>query len=243
MNADSFQLPGSVGPVKAILRGMGRETVCELLLERRPLTPAEFLSGIRHAQLEWTLLRAPLNLPDGDYTVTTPDGERLRATRLNGFWIHHAPDAAQTAPEIRSSEASASGPEFFRKARRVAASILQFDERYGISILVFAALITYGLPTIVELVAARDFHLGLVTLIFGDLIGCACLATFLEMPVFGVALYLLLTAVEAWLYYTGALSPGHLAYFADLVPMVVVIRRIGRLRAAAHHNSGERFSS
>lgn len=243
MNADSLQLPGSPGLVKGVLRGMGREKSCELLLERRPLTPVQFLSGIRHAQIEWTLLRAPLGLPDGDYTVTTSEGHHFRATRVNGFWIHHAPaDAARTAPDIRSDTAG-SGPDLFRQARRLAASVLQFDQRYGISILVFAALITYGLPTVVELVAARDFHLGLVTLLFGDVIGCACLATFLEMPVFGVALYLVLTVVEAWLYYTGALSPGHLAYFADLVPMVVVIRRIARLRAGAHPDSVGRWSN
>ena len=210
---------------------MGRETACELLLERRPLTPVQFVSGIRHAQIEWTLLRAPLSLPDGDYTVTTAEGLQFRATRVNGFWIHHAyVDPARTTLDLRSNT-DGNEPDLFRNARRLAAIALQFDERYGISIFVFAALITYALPTIVELVAARDFHLGLVTLLFGDVVGCACLATFLEMPVFGVALYLLLTAVEAWLYYTGLLSPGHLAYFVDLVPMAVVIRRILRLRA------------
>lgn len=91
--------------------------------------------------------------------------------------------------------------------------------------------------------AVRDLHLGFAVLLFGDLIGCACLATFLEMPVFGIALYLLLTVAEAFLYYTHLLSPGHLALFTDLVPMAIVIRKIMRMRSLAPPARSERLPS
>lgn len=222
---------------------MGRKERCELLLEHRPVPGPEFLTRRWPLNMEWTLLRAPLDLPDGEYLVSSDQGHQFRATRINGFWTHQDPAAPPLTLAGALPETTVPGPDLFRKVRHFAQLILQFDQRYAISVLLFAALITYGLPTVVELMAARDLHLGFLTLLFGDFIGCACLVTFLEMPVFGVILYVLLTVVEACLYYTGMLSPGHLAWFADLVPMIVVIRKIARLRSAAPPANSERFSS
>lgn len=244
MDANPVQPPSSAVSLSGTIRGMGRSEVCELLLEQRPVAGPEFLTRRWPPNIEWTLLRAPLDLPDGDYTVTTADGHRFHAARVSGFWIHRdTVDPPPTAPETDRSEAAASGPEFCRKARHLAQVVLEYDQRYAISLIVFAALIVYGLPTIVEFMAAQDLHLGFAVLLFGDLIGCACLATFLEMPVFGIALYLLLTIAEACLYFTHYISPGHLALFTDLVPMAVVVRRIARLRSLAPPVRSERLPS
>lgn len=210
-------------PVSGTIRGMGRAESCELLLERTDVSLVDALTGIRPVQIEWTLLRAPLDLPDGEYTVTSDAGHHFGATRVNGFWMHQAP----TDPPAALSRPAGS-------VRRILEAILQFDDRYGISVLLLAAIITYGLPTIIELLAAQDAHLGIAIILFGDVIGCACLVTFLEMPVFGVALYILLTLCEAWLYFTHAISAGHLVWFADLVPAAIVALRIARMRSAAH---------
>lgn len=242
MDVHPVQPPSSAVSLFGTIRGMGRSEVCELLLEQRPVPGPEFLTRRWPPNMEWTLLRAPLDLPDGDYAVTTAYGHTFHAARVSGFWIHQdTADPPQTPPESDSSEVAASG--FCRKVRHLAEVVLEFDQRYAISLIVFAALIIYGLPTIVEFMAARDLHLGLAVLIFGDLIGCACLATFLAMPVFGVALYLVLTVAEACLYFTHVLSPGHLALFTDLVPMAVVIMRIARLRSLAPPVRSERLPS
>ncbi|MGC2638098.1 MAG: hypothetical protein WA294_13025 [Acidobacteriaceae bacterium] len=224
-------LPHPAVPIRGILRGPGREAPCELLLEWKPVSAAEVLAGTRRTRLEWTILRAPLNLPDGEYTVTSGDGRHFRATRRDGFWIHG------------NAAIATSWPGFAASFRRVAAKILQFDNRYGISLLLLGALITYVLPTALELMAARDAHLGIAVLLFGDLIGCVCLTTFLRMPVAGVALYLLLTVIEGWLYLRGVLTMSHLAWLTDLVPMIVVAIKIVRLRSAAHPPSSERLPS
>lgn len=222
--------------VRGTLHGMGRKERCELLLERKPVSPLDALTGIRQAQTEWTLLRAPLDLPDGEYTVTSADGHHFRATRSKGFWMHQeSVEPPRTAPMTVFS-----GAAFPPKLRSIAAAILQFDDRYGVSVLFLAALITYGLPTVVELMAARDLHLGIAVVLFGDVIGCVCLVTFLEMPVFGVALYILLTLCEGWLYFTHDISVGHLVWFVDLVPACVVALRIARLRSVAHPSPARR---
>lgn len=236
MNPRSDQLPGFGDRVRGVLRGMGREETCELLLVQKPVTLVNFIAGTQHECFEWTLLRAPSDMPDGEYSVTTADGQLFRATRSNGFWIHRdQSDPPASDPDI-------AGPELLRKARHLAATILQFDQRYGISVLLLAVLITYGLPTMVELMAAHDLHISIGIVLFGDVIGCACLVSVLDMPVFGVALYILLTLCEGWLYFTHAISAGHLAWFTDLVPMAVVALRIARMRAIAHPSSRERLS-
>lgn len=238
MNPRSDQLPGSVDRVRGVLRGMGREEACELLLVQKPVTLANFIAGTQQQCFEWTLLRAPSHMPEGEYSVISAEGQQFRATRRNGFWIHQDPsDSPQPAYDRDTA-----GPELLRKARQLAAAILQFDQRYGISVLALAVLITYGLPTMVELMAAHDLHISIGIVLFGDVIGCACLVSVLEMPVFGVALYILLTLCEGWLYFTHHISAGHLAWFTDLVPMAIVALRIARMRAVAHPSSRERLS-
>lgn len=226
MKTNSCESLCSADPVRGILRGMGREAACELLLEKKPVSLAEFLAGVRQPSTEWTLLRAPLDLPDGEYCVITPQGHHFRAIRVNGFWIHRdLSDPPRPVPDRDTT-----GPKLLRKPRHILETILQIDQRYGISLFLLAALITYGLPTAVELLAAHDAKLGIAVVLFGDVIGCACLTTFLEMPVFGIALYILLTVCEGWLYFTGMVSTGHLAWFTDLVPMAIVTVRIARMR-------------
>lgn len=148
MNSDSIQPLSSAVSLSGTIRGMGRNEVCELLLEQKPVPGPPFLTHRWPPNIEWTLLRAPLDLPDGEYSVTTAQGHCFRATRVNGFWIHRDPeDSPPTTPEIDSCESPVSGSESRRRARNLAQAVLQFDQRYAISVLVFAALITYALPT------------------------------------------------------------------------------------------------
>lgn len=109
--------------------------------------------------------------------------------------------------------------------------LLEFDRRHAVSLMLFAALITYVLPTVVELIAAHDPGFGFGVIVFGDLTGCACLAALLGMPMFGVVLYVLLSVFEACLYFTGVLSATTMAWFVDILPTLVVAGRIARLHS------------
>jgi hypothetical protein len=53
---------------------------------------------------------------------------------------------------------------------------------------------------------------------FGDLTGCVCLALVLRMPRTSVILYVALAVVDGWLYATGKVAPGTLAWITDAVP-------------------------
>ena len=92
-------------------------------------------------------------------------------------------------------------------------------------------LLLYAFPTVIELAAVRWAVPAFGIVLFGDLIGCACLATILRAPVVAGALYLLLTVCEFWLHSTGVVRRVLLPWILDLVPALVVAGRIAWVRA------------
>jgi hypothetical protein len=92
-------------------------------------------------------------------------------------------------------------------------------------------LLLYAFPTVIELAAVRWAVPAIGIVLFGDLVGCACLATILRAPVVAGALYLLLTVCEFWLHSTGVVRRVLLPWILDLVPALVVAGRIAWVRA------------
>jgi len=71
----------SVVLIQGLLRGMGREALCELLAmkESQPETGANLYTRC-------SVIDAPWDLPDGDYTVTFFDCI-VSARREGGLWV------------------------------------------------------------------------------------------------------------------------------------------------------------
>ena len=98
-------------------------------------------------------------------------------------------------------------------------------------------LLLYGFPSVIELAAlhSRIPTVGIIG--FGDLAGCACLATVLRMPATGLALYLALLACEIGLYSAGALPRPLLPWILDLLPVIAVMGIIASIRSAVLKSS------
>ena len=96
-------------------------------------------------------------------------------------------------------------------------------------------LLLYAFPTVVELAAERWAVPAIGIVLFGDLVGCACLATILRRPVVAGALYIGLTFCELWLHSIGAVRSVVLPWILDLVPTLVVAGNIAWIRA--HHRT------
>jgi hypothetical protein len=98
-------------------------------------------------------------------------------------------------------------------------------------------LLLYAFPTVVELAAARYAVPSIGIVLFGDLVGCACLATIFRTPVVAGALYLLLTICELWLHSSGAVQRAFLPWILDLVPTLMVVGKIAWMRAHTRTSS------
>lgn len=94
-------------------------------------------------------------------------------------------------------------------------------------------LLLYGLPTVIELLAARHFNPWLAIILPGDLVGCACLAILFRMHRAGSYLYLMLTLGESALYASRTLTADSLLWIVDFVPTLVVAGVILRSRLAS----------
>lgn len=79
-------IASSVVLLQGVLRGMGRESLCEMLAlrEEDPATHRKIYSRC-------SVIGAPIDLPDGEYTVTFRDGTAL-VRREGGLWL---PDGVQ----------------------------------------------------------------------------------------------------------------------------------------------------
>lgn len=145
--------------------------------------------------------------------------------------LHECPWRA-VAGQPQSSPVSCNRSE--SRSRDSSGRILDFAARVPNShtgLLILAVLlILYGLPTIVELVAVHRAFPAMGLIAFGDLLGCVCLSTLLEMPALGVTLYLALLLVEIGIDAMGALPRPALPWILDLVPTLVVIRKSALLR-------------
>jgi hypothetical protein len=98
--------------------------------------------------------------------------------------------------------------------------------------LLFLSIFTllYAFPTLIEFAAVRWAVPAIGILLFGDLVGCACLATILRTPVVGAVLYVLLTLCELWLHSSGVVRRVFLPWILDSVPTLVVAGRIAWIR-------------
>lgn len=104
-------------------------------------------------------------------------------------------------------------------------------------LLVTILLLLYGLPSVIEFAALywRISAVGII--VFGDVAGCACLATILRMPATGVTLYLALLVCEIGLQSTGALPRPLLPWILDLLPTIAVTGKIATVRSAVLKSS------
>jgi hypothetical protein len=100
------------------------------------------------------------------------------------------------------------------------------------SMLLSVGLLLYAVPTAIEFLAIWHLSPWLVAVLFGDVTGCAYLATALKMPRTGVLLYLTLTIGEGLLYRSHHLSPTVLVWIVDLVPAIVAASRIAYTQSA-----------
>jgi hypothetical protein len=81
----------SVVLIQGLLRGMGREAPCEMLAIRESQSGKNLPSYTRCSVIE-----APRDLPDGDYTVTF-SAYSVSARKEAGLWVPEG--AASSAPE------------------------------------------------------------------------------------------------------------------------------------------------
>lgn len=84
-------------------------------------------------------------------------------------------------------------------------------------------LVAYALPTALELAARHELNPWLAVIVPGNVIGCALLAGLLRRPRTAAVLYMVLTMMEGLSYASGAARGRELLWFADLVPMLVVL--------------------
>jgi hypothetical protein len=85
----------SVVLIQGLLRGMGRETPCEMLAIRESQSGKNLPVYTRCSVIE-----APIDLPDGDYTVTF-NVYSVSARKEAGLWIPEG--AAYSAPVAEKS--------------------------------------------------------------------------------------------------------------------------------------------
>ncbi len=91
-------------------------------------------------------------------------------------------------------------------------------------------VLLYAFPTALEVAAVRYAVPALAIVLFGDLVGCAWLATVLRAPVVAAVLYVSLTFCELWLHSSGAVRRVFLPWILDLVPALVVFGKITWIR-------------
>ncbi|HEY1499742.1 MAG TPA: hypothetical protein VGF88_09210 [Acidobacteriaceae bacterium] len=68
----------SAALMKGVLRGMGREVLCELLVWKETV-------GNRPVYSQCRVVTAPLDLPDGEYVLLF-DGRTVPAKKQGGWW-------------------------------------------------------------------------------------------------------------------------------------------------------------
>lgn len=92
------------------------------------------------------------------------------------------------------------------------------------------ALTLYGLPTLLEYVAARHLSPWVAVILPGDALGCAALVILFNMRRTSLVLYLALTAIESALYVTRVFSPVALVWIVDLVPTLIALSLLSSRR-------------
>ena len=75
----------SVVLLRAILRGMGHEVECDVIARRSPPEFPDKVSPVSK-YCNCSVLTAPADLPDGEYTVHLDSGS-FSAFRRSGHWL------------------------------------------------------------------------------------------------------------------------------------------------------------
>ena len=146
---------------------------------------------------------------------------------------HPIADPKQASTGILSGVETSLGDLSSRFLRSAARLQMPYTPLFFLAIFV----LLYAFPTAVELAAVRWAVPAIGIVLFGDLVGCACLATILRAPVVAGALYLLLTVCELWLHSSGAVRRVFLPWILDVVPALVVVGKIAWIRAHTRTSS------
>jgi hypothetical protein len=137
------------------------------------------------------------------------------------------PASAEMMGAVEGSRESLSS-RFLRSAARLP---MRYTPLFFLAVIV----LLYAFPTAVEFGAERWAFPAIAIVLFGDLMGCACLATILRQPVVAGALYVGLTFCELWLHSSGAIRSVFLPWVLDLVPTLVVAGEVVWIRV--HHGT------
>jgi hypothetical protein len=71
--------------LRGLLKGMSREVECEVIVRKSPIgTTTE--AGFVPTYLDCKILTAPVDLPDGEYTVHL-DSQVIPVVRRRGQWL------------------------------------------------------------------------------------------------------------------------------------------------------------
>ncbi|HEX3986344.1 MAG TPA: hypothetical protein VHX13_07005 [Acidobacteriaceae bacterium] len=142
--------------------------------------------------------------------------EAMEAAHICAFWTEGAP---ATDPRSGAHSPLAQAP-LVRKLLQMPAGLLAL----------LTVLVAYAVPTALELAARHTLSPWLAVILPGDLIGCAVLARVLHRPRTAVLLYLLLTTMEGLSYVGGVARGRQLIWFADLVPTLLVLALMVRMK-------------
>jgi hypothetical protein len=100
-------------------------------------------------------------------------------------------------------------------------------------LVIAAAALLYALPTLMEFAALRSWNPWISVVLPGDLAGCACLILFFGRIRTAIALYWLLTSLEAGLYALHIVPSTIIPWITDLIPTLLVMRMVWRSAADA----------
>ncbi|HZZ37765.1 MAG TPA: hypothetical protein VFE06_01460 [Acidobacteriaceae bacterium] len=117
-----------------------------------------------------------------------------------------------------------------RKVRSEAPLLRETLRLHARLLIPMTVLALYLLPTMLEFAASRALNPWLAVILPGDLLGCAAMIGLLGMPRTGVLLYLALTTLEGLSYAANRAVVPDLRWFADLVPTLVVLTLLLRMK-------------
>ena len=96
-------MSGTITLLRATISGMGSSARCELLA-RKELVDSRDGFGMRsYTYSECTVLKAPDDLSNGAYVITTEDGFTIKATKQRSLWLVGAPRRADPEDQLRKA--------------------------------------------------------------------------------------------------------------------------------------------
>lgn len=144
--------------------------------------------------------------------------EEMESAHLCAYWMEGAP-----SPHVRVNRGLPSEAPMLRSLLHIPTGLL----------VLLTVMVGYALPTALEMAARHALNVWLAVILPGDLVGCAMLAGLLRKPRTALLLYLLLTAIEAICHAAGVARGRQLIWFADLIPTLLVLILVLRLKLRA----------